>query len=64
MADEHAGDAEEGQEVFGLALVASVQATAPVRPGHDALNHSAVPAQAAGWLDASLGDARHELPAP
>lgn len=34
VADEGCGDADEGGEVFGLALVAAVQASAAGQPGH------------------------------
>src|SRR5687768_14117076 len=36
VADEGAGDGGEGEEVFGLAFVAAVQAAAAGQPGHGA----------------------------
>jgi hypothetical protein len=55
-------DAGKGEEVLGLALVAAVQTAAAAQPGHRALDHPAVSAQAAGRFDATAGDARHDLP--
>lgn len=45
MADEGCCDADESQEVLGLALVAAVQAAAAGQPGHGSLYHPAVTAE-------------------
>lgn len=42
MADECGGYADEGEEVFGLALVAAVEASAVGEPGHGPFDHPAV----------------------
>jgi hypothetical protein len=42
------GDGGEGEEVFRLALVAAVQASAAGQPGHGPLHDPAVPAQVLG----------------
>jgi hypothetical protein len=42
------GDGGEGEEVFGLALVAAVEASAAGKPGHGSLDDPAVPAQTLG----------------
>jgi len=57
VADEGAGDAGEGQEVFGFALVAAVQSAASGEPGHRAFYGPAVAAQPGRGLDAFAGDA-------
>ena len=46
VADEGAGDAGEGQEVVGFALVAAVEAAASSEPCHRAFHGPAVAAQA------------------
>jgi hypothetical protein len=43
--------------VFGLAFVASVQSAASGEPGHGALDHPSMSAQALGVFDAAAGDA-------
>ena len=45
VADEGAGDAREGEEVVGFALVASVETAAACEPGHGAFDGPAVAAQ-------------------
>jgi hypothetical protein len=55
VGDECCGDADEGEEVFGLAFVAVVQATASGKPGDRPLDYAAVAAQAGGGLDALRG---------
>jgi hypothetical protein len=57
VADEGASDAGEGQEVFGLALVAAVQSAASGEPEHRSFDGPTVAAQAGGGLDALAGDA-------
>lgn len=57
IADEGAGDAGEGEEVLGLALVAAVQSAASGEPGHRAFYGPAVAAQTGRGLDALAGDA-------
>lgn len=57
VADEGAGDAGEGEEVVGLAFVASVEAAAAGEPGHGAFHGPAVAAQPLRGLDSLAGDA-------
>lgn len=57
VADEGAGDAGEGQEVLGLALVAAVQSAASSEPGHRAFYGPTVAAQTGRGVNASAGDA-------
>lgn len=57
VADEGCGYADKGEEVFRLAFVAAVQASAAGEPEHGALNHPAVAAQSLRRLDAFAGDA-------
>lgn len=57
VADEGCGYADEGEEVLGLAFVASVQTPATGQPGHGSLDHPAVAAQSLGGLDALAGNA-------
>lgn len=64
MADHGTVQADESQEVLGLAVVAAVQAAAAVQQGHGALDHPAVAAQAVGVVLAAAGDAGHGLPSP
>jgi hypothetical protein len=45
VADKGAGDAREGEEVLGLALVAAVESTAVSEPGHGAFDGPAVSAE-------------------
>ena len=59
-ADLSAGEADEGEEVLGLALVAAMQATAAARTRQRALDDPAVSAEAAGALFAAACDARHD----
>jgi len=56
VADEGAGDAGEGQEVFGFPLVAAVQSAASGEPGHRAFYGPTVAAQSGRGLDALAGD--------
>lgn len=56
MTYEGGGDGGEGEEVFRLALVAAVEASAARQPGHGPLHDPAVPAQALGRLDALAGE--------
>lgn len=46
MAYEGCGDGGEGEEVFRLAFVAAVEASAAGQPGHGPFHDPAVPAQA------------------
>lgn len=48
VAYEGRGDSGEGEEVFRLALVAAVEASAAGHPGHGPLHDPAVSAQALG----------------
>lgn len=57
MGDEGCGYADEGEEVFGLAFVAAVQAAAAGQPGDRSFDDPAVSAQSGGRLDALAGDA-------
>lgn len=57
VADEGAGDASEGEEVFGFAFVAAVEAAAAGEPGHGPFYGPAVAAQPLRGLDSSAGDA-------
>jgi hypothetical protein len=57
VAYEGCGDGSEGQEVFRLALVAAVQASAAGQPGHGPLHDPAVSSQVPGRLDALAGEA-------
>jgi hypothetical protein len=41
VADEGCGDADEGEEVLGLAFVAAVQAAASGQPGHGSFGYPA-----------------------
>jgi hypothetical protein len=45
VTDEGCGYADEGEEVFGLALVTAVQTTAAGEPGHGSLDDPAVSAE-------------------
>ena len=60
VADEGAGDAGEGEEVLGFALVASVETSTPGEPGHGAFDGPAVAAQSLRGLDSLAGDAVHD----
>lgn len=60
-ADEGGGDAGEGGEVAGLALVAAVQPAEGAGPGLGALDHPAVSAEALGGVDASTSDTGRDL---
>ena len=62
VADEDCGYADEGEEVFGLALVAAVEPSAAGQPGHGSLDHPAMSAQPLRGLDALAGDARRDVP--
>jgi hypothetical protein len=57
VADEGAGNAREGEEVLGFALVASMESAAAGEPGHGAFNGPAVAAQSLRGLDSLTGDA-------
>lgn len=57
MADEGCGYADDGEEVFGLVLVTTVEPSAAGRPGHGSLDHPAMTAQSLRGLDALAGDA-------
>lgn len=57
IADEGAGDADEGLEVLRLALVTAVHASTSVQPGHRALDHPAVSAQPVGCFELRRGTA-------
>ncbi len=60
VANEGRGDTREGEEVLGVALVTSVQATAAGQPGHRTFHDPAMVAQALGGLDATAGNPRHD----
>jgi hypothetical protein len=64
IADQHAGDADEGEEVLGLALVAAMESAAAGEPRQGAFNHPVVPTRPVGGIDAAASDARHDLPPP
>ena len=55
--DEGCGNADEGEEVFGLEFVAAVQAAAVGQPGHRPFDDPAVSAEPGGELDALACDA-------
>ncbi len=57
VADEGCGYADEGEEVFGLALVAAVEPTAAGEPGHGPFDDPPVAAQSLRGLDSFAGDA-------
>lgn len=57
MADEGCGYSDEGEEVLGLAFVATVQAAAAGQPGNRPFDHPAVAAQPLGGLDSLACDA-------
>lgn len=57
MADQGCDYADEGEEVFGLALVAAVETTAAGEPGHGSLDDPAVSAEPFCGLDALACDA-------
>lgn len=57
MADEGCGYADEGEEVFGLALVTAVEPTAAGEPGHGPFDDPPVAAQSLRGLDSLAGDA-------
>lgn len=57
VTDEGCGYADEGEEVFGLALVTAVEATAAGEPGHGSLDAPAVSAEPLRGLDALACDA-------
>lgn len=52
MADECCGDGDEGQEVFGLAFVATVRSAADGKPGNGPFHDPAVPSDTFGVFDA------------
>lgn len=64
IADHGYGDANEGEEMLGLALVATVQAAAAIQPGLGAFDDPATLTQAMGTFHAAASDARHNLSAP
>jgi hypothetical protein len=55
VADEGAGEAREGEEVLGFALVATMETTASSEPGHRAFDGPAVPTEALRGLDSLAG---------
>lgn len=55
-ADEGCGYADEGEEVFGLALATSVQAAAACEPGHSSPHDPAVLAESAGGVAQPTGN--------
>ena len=57
VVDQGCGDGSECEEVFCLALVASVQAAASGEPGHGSLDNPAMSAQPFRGLDALTSDA-------
>lgn len=57
MAYEGRGDGGEGEEVFRLALVAAVEASAAGQPGHGPFHNPSVPAPSLGRLDDLAGEA-------
>lgn len=63
VADEGGGDADEGEEVLGVAFVASVEAAEAVEPCHGALDRPAVSAEPLGGFDAFARQARGDVPA-
>lgn len=60
VAAQGGSDPGEGQEVVGLAFVATVQAAAPGQPRHRPLRGPTAAAQPPGGLDALASDARDD----
>jgi hypothetical protein len=62
--DQRAGDADEGEETPGLALVAAMEPAAAGEPRQGGFNRPSVPPQSVGGIDAAASDARRNPPAP
>lgn len=62
MSDEGCCDADEGQEVLGLALVSTVQAPTASQPGHCSLHDPAVTAEPVRRFGAFASNARGDVP--